>query len=44
MAMTKWRVAHFTLTDAASSRFEIPEMAVPKPSDDQSMRLDMLGF
>ena len=44
MAMTTWRVGHFVLTDAADSRYEIPEISVPKPKDDQTMRLDMLGF
>ena len=42
--MTTWRIAHFTLTDNDNARFEIPDTIVPKPKDDQSMRLDMLGF
>jgi alpha-glucosidase (family GH31 glycosyl hydrolase) len=44
MNMVKWRVAHFVMTDNNNTRYSVPETAVPNPSDDQSMRLDMLGF
>lgn len=30
--------------DDTKSRFSVPEMAVPKPKVDQSMRLDMIGM
>jgi len=42
--MNTWRVAHLTVTDATKERYSIPEMAVPKPKVDETMRLDMLGF
>lgn len=44
MGMRSWRIAHFTLTDDDNERYSIPTQAVPNPVDDQSMRLDMLGF
>lgn len=44
MMMTKWRVAHFTLTDNDKDRYSVPDSSVPNPPDDLSMRLDMLGF
>lgn len=31
------------ITDADSKRYSIPEMSVPKPKGEDSMRLDMLG-
>jgi len=33
-----------TLTDNDKSRFSIPEIAVPNPQADETMRLAMLGF
>lgn len=42
--MMSYRVARFTLTDNDKERFSIPESAVPKPGNDLSMRLEMLGF
>lgn len=41
--LVTWRVAHLLITDADSKRYSIPEMAVPKPKGDNTMRLDMLG-
>ncbi len=44
MDMNTWRVAHLTVSDADAVRYSIPEMSVPKPKVDETMRLDMLGF
>lgn len=38
------RLARFTLTDANSQRFSIPEEIVSKPQSNKNMRLDMVGF
>lgn len=32
------------LSDKDSTRYSIPDVAVPRPKVDESMRLDMLGF
>eukprot|EP00347_Sterkiella_histriomuscorum_P014109 403362137 len=42
--MQSYRVARLSLTDNDNKRFSIPESAVPKPGNDLSMRLEMLGF
>jgi hypothetical protein len=44
MGMRSWRIAHFVLTDNDTERYTIPTTALPDPINDESMRLDMLGF
>lgn len=42
--MLDYKVARFTLTDAAKDRYSIPEMVLNKPESKIDMRLEMLGF
>ena len=42
--MLSYRVARFVLTDNDKPRYSVPESAIPKPGNDLSMRLEMLGF
>lgn len=42
--MMSYKVARFSLTDNDNTRYSIPESAVPKPGNDLSMKLEMLGF
>ena len=42
--MVSRKCARFVLTAANDTRFSVPSNVVPKPSNDGTMRLEMLGF